>query len=147
MDWKATPCVEGELKLLNDRLAKLPAAVLWDDRILADVPQSGQYVMTRQEVFWLRLIQCLKDGRDRQAALLLRNNPFFENSWAPNLESALKHVLNVRLKGEHKFFADIPAIKGKNVHVFFQTLQDKACLLYTSPSPRDGLLSRMPSSA
>ena len=25
--------------------------------------------------------------------------------------------------------------------------KDKACLLYTSPSPRDGLLSRMPSSA
>ena len=25
--------------------------------------------------------------------------------------------------------------------------QDKNCLLYTSPSPRDGLLSRMPSSA
>ena len=25
--------------------------------------------------------------------------------------------------------------------------QVKACLLYTSPSPRDGLLSRMPSSA
>ena len=24
---------------------------------------------------------------------------------------------------------------------------DKTCLLYTSPSPRDGLLSRMPSSA
>ena len=26
-------------------------------------------------------------------------------------------------------------------------LQVKSCLLYTSPSPRDGLLSRMPSSA
>ena len=25
--------------------------------------------------------------------------------------------------------------------------KDDACLLYTSPSPRDGLLSRMPSSA
>ena len=25
--------------------------------------------------------------------------------------------------------------------------QDDVCLLYTSPSPRDGLLSRMPSSA
>ena len=25
--------------------------------------------------------------------------------------------------------------------------QNSACLLYTSPSPRDGLLSRMPSSA
>ena len=28
-----------------------------------------------------------------------------------------------------------------------QMLQTRACLLYTSPSPRDGLLSRMPSSA
>ena len=31
---------------------------------------------------------------------------------------------------------------------FFQKLiKDGNCLLYTSPSPRDGLLSRMPSSA
>ena len=28
-----------------------------------------------------------------------------------------------------------------------ETAVDKGCLLYTSPSPRDGLLSRMPSSA
>ena len=28
-----------------------------------------------------------------------------------------------------------------------ETTTQKACLLYTSPSPRDGLLSRMPSSA
>ena len=26
-------------------------------------------------------------------------------------------------------------------------VREKICLLYTSPSPRDGLLSRMPSSA
>ena len=30
---------------------------------------------------------------------------------------------------------------------FLRRLQDKACLLYTSPSPRDRSLSRMPSSA
>ena len=34
-------------------------------------------------------------------------------------------------------------IKGFNLNV--QLFND--CLLYTSPSPRDGLLSRMPSSA
>ena len=28
-----------------------------------------------------------------------------------------------------------------------KAIRDKYCLLYTSPSPRDGLLSRMPSSA
>ena len=33
------------------------------------------------------------------------------------------------------------------IKVGFQTTQNPACLLYTSPSPRDGLLSRMPSSA
>ena len=34
---------------------------------------------------------------------------------------------------------------GKPVESEF--LLDNVCLLYTSPSPRDGLLSRMPSSA
>ena len=29
----------------------------------------------------------------------------------------------------------------------YEVMQDYSCLLYTSPSPRDGLLSRMPSSA
>ena len=36
------------------------------------------------------------------------------------------------------------------MRVFFREskeLDKKICLLYTSPSPRDGLLSRMPSSA
>ena len=36
--------------------------------------------------------------------------------------------------------ADIPRTLG-------QPDQGSVCLLYTSPSPRDGLLSRMPSSA
>ena len=31
--------------------------------------------------------------------------------------------------------------------IFFRNQNLKPCLLYTSPSPRDGLLSRMPSSA
>ena len=32
-------------------------------------------------------------------------------------------------------------------HGYYLDSQDIVCLLYTSPSPRDGLLSRMPSSA
>ena len=37
--------------------------------------------------------------------------------------------------------------KKTKAFVFFPRISHKACLLYTSPSPRDGLLSRMPSSA
>ena len=42
-----------------------------------------------------------------------------------------------------------PLLKGQNVEAkLTELMQIRApCLLYTSPSPRDGLLSRMPSSA
>ena len=36
---------------------------------------------------------------------------------------------------------------GNNVGFIGKVSDDKLCLLYTSPSPRDRLLSRMPSSA
>ena len=36
----------------------------------------------------------------------------------------------------------VPAAKARSM-----SASQRACLLYTSPSPRDGLLSRMPSSA
>ena len=41
----------------------------------------------------------------------------------------------------------IPAIPGLEQLIWDITGNNKICLLYTSPSPRDGLLSRMPSSA
>ena len=41
-------------------------------------------------------------------------------------------------KGAPKKVQGAPTVSAK---------RDKVCLLYTSPSPRDGLLSRMPSSA
>ena len=39
------------------------------------------------------------------------------------------------------------AIGVKDIHLICQGLENNGCLLYTSPSPRDCLLSRMPSSA
>ena len=58
-----------------------------------------------------------------------------------------------KLSGAKKAFA-LPEdalqkeIEKQNRHRGVFTPTDrKACLLYTSPSPRDGLLSRMPSSA
>ena len=47
------------------------------------------------------------------------------------------------LKSLHKAMPDA----FYDVHLMITHPQQYACLLYTSPSPRDGLLSRMPSSA
>ena len=44
------------------------------------------------------------------------------------------------------YFAPSPITK-ENLAEKNKTEQSTDCLLYTSPSPRDGLLSRMPSSA
>ena len=46
-------------------------------------------------------------------------------------------------KMEHLFDNRIFQLFVQNTY----TVMDNNCLLYTSPSPRDGLLSRMPSSA
>ena len=42
---------------------------------------------------------------------------------------------------------EIHRYSGSGTNLDTSTIQYIACLLYTSPSPRDGLLSRMPSSA
>ena len=42
---------------------------------------------------------------------------------------------------------DVSLISYKAIIEILKDLTKTTCLLYTSPSPRDGLLSRMPSSA
>ena len=55
-----------------------------------------------------------------------------------------KFEAGIELRG-----TEVKSIRDGHVHLrdAFAIVQNNHCLLYTSPSPRDGLLSRMPSSA
>ena len=54
----------------------------------------------------------------------------------------------IDLKGlEISFEADEAERKALAARFELQSLENLSCLLYTSPSPRDATLSRMPSSA
>ena len=61
-----------------------------------------------------------------------------------------KHVI-VDFLIENKLVVEVDGVKHRKskTRILKDIIKDKAlsCLLYTSPSPRDGLLSRMPSSA
>ena len=61
-----------------------------------------------------------------------------------------RFILHVFIQGEAGLILKEPGpviiAVGAIVALYF-TVLESGCLLYTSPSPRDGLLSRMPSSA
>ena len=64
-------------------------------------------------------------------------------------ETIIIHKLQKHLKQSYEDIADTMIGGGiDNMEKYkYMMGQAHACLLYTSPSPRDGLLSRMPSSA
>ena len=61
-------------------------------------------------------------------------------------ECSLEHLNEI----EPKTYSNLNSIVSKinnSIRYVLEKYGDVSCLLYTSPSPRDGLLSRMPSSA
>ena len=58
-------------------------------------------------------------------------------------------ILDPRVKGVISIYSDAPLDSESIWEVFISTMEVQGynCLLYTSPSPRDTDLSRMPSSA
>ena len=71
---------------------------------------------------------------------------FYDLAHTPAILDYVEDLLgpNFFLWGGQFFYK---AAKSKGVVPWHQDSQYWPCLLYTSPSPRDGLLSRMPSSA
>src|SRR5680860_256916 len=58
--------------------------------------------------------------------------------------------MNVMHDSNHESFSNkkwVNKIMGSSMYILAGNVYNWNCLLYTSPSPRDGLLSRMPSSA
>ena len=90
----------------------------------------------------LKLAQVLADNASDSRAKLTTNKPKLSAETAVVFRDDLK-AFKIYMN-EHKQTRSSAWIKGARAIV---TGKAKTCLLYTSPSPRDGLLSRMPSSA
>ena len=68
---------------------------------------------------------------------------------ASQLAQAVRTELQKAVIGQNTVIDDVLTALIAGGHVLLEGVPGlgKTCLLYTSPSPRDGLLSRMPSSA
>ena len=75
----------------------------------------------------------------------VRNPSRFQYSLGPNLTSDSQYEANMKSLF-HENYQDY-AIGKATYPDYPYSSKNYGCLLYTSPSPRDGLLSRMPSSA
>ena len=105
-------------------------------------------------LFWLLLGLVAVNAHADQAAILDKDFRIMM-AWFPGVYDNQEQVyfeaergIDEALRHErlHHVFApvELPAFGD---HVFYVQQHLNDCLLYTSPSPRDGLLSRMPSSA
>src|SRR5680860_1294328 len=56
-------------------------------------------------------------------------------------------LTQLEIVANHRNKGTLESIREAKVNYPYQSVHNDICLLYTSPSPRDGLLSRMPSSA
>ena len=100
-----------------------------------------------------------QDSLAKASKELMLKEPFYglfliglNKLWSNRVPTAgvCKHNINFQLMINEEFWESlspehhIGLLKHELLHIAFFHL---TCLLYTSPSPRDGLLSRMPSSA
>lgn len=84
-------------------LLKLPNNKFWDASAFTALPEASRYDKQLQEAHWLRLLDALQNGQEDEAARTLEFNPFRQQSWHPELESALIRLLAFRKTGRFKF--------------------------------------------
>ncbi|WP_309383884.1 tetratricopeptide repeat protein [Cerasicoccus frondis] len=113
------PPMEGPFVAYAHYLANLPDDVWWNSESFDSLPYASRILQQRQETFWLRLLQVLKEGDETQALMLLRSDPFAKRSWAPQLKSALTVVLLWR--SSEPVMAE-RALADTSNHQFYQQL-------------------------
>lgn len=98
-DWSSAADPTGKLKPFIDYVIHLKPDQFWNEKTFDKIPNGQKYLTNQQASFWLRLLQNLKDGKEKDALELLQFNTFTANSWNPALEIALKRILMYRKAG------------------------------------------------
>ena len=86
----------GDLEPLARQLTGLKPGAFFDTNAFNLLPRSRVYAGQRQEVFWLRLLDALQKGREKEAGEWLSFEPDRLRTWAPDLATALLRIIYYR---------------------------------------------------
>jgi hypothetical protein len=122
-DWTDQLPSSGGLRSLALYIDNLPRDAYWCDE------STRRYgllpgVMVRQDVFWLRLLEALRNRRDLEAVALLHSHPTLDHSWQPDLERALARI--VAYRADRSLATDLPPATSSPTHPFFEQVEKLA---------------------
>ena len=137
----------AKILLINDRRAELIAVEIHRDALLicealANCNRVGRRVSVHCNLTTLPLFS---KGHVEKFVGTIKDLGAFHD--LPNIHPTIDTFIWDKLSGFYALFSEkrdlvsTPGVRGPDL------TRRIDCLLYTSPSPRDGLLSRMPSSA
>ncbi len=108
LDIKTLALPPGPLRPLIEFMLRLDPGRFWDAKGFAPIAERQPELLSRQEVFWLRVLESLRTGSEGEALSLLNLQGFGARSWQPQLDAALLRIVIYR----HRGFLGTPVIEG-----------------------------------
>jgi hypothetical protein len=115
----------GPLGPLASLVRDLPETRFFDPDAFSALHDQARFTNERHEVFWLRLAECLRLGRESEAADILAGPRPPGASWEPRLERALAQILARRLPRTSTPARAVPTAPPitPDTHSFFRALE------------------------
>lgn len=100
MDWNKEEIAANSVDPYFNYLIQLNnKSTLWDENSFNKIENAHLILAREQSAFWLRLLDALQNKQEDKALSLLQNESFQKDSWAPDLEEALRNILTFRMTG------------------------------------------------
>ncbi|OJU81828.1 MAG: hypothetical protein BGO10_08050 [Chlamydia sp. 32-24] len=123
-----TKIPKGKMHSFVEYLLTLDKNEFWNETAYNNVQEGFKWKNQEQSIYWLNLLQTLKEGSDQKAWELVHNKSFQEEIWDHDLDLALKYVLAYKLRrpmpterfsdNANPFFQSLTSLHKSDEHIY-----------------------------